>query len=281
MSGLHLGNLATGTGWGGNNGDYALILIGTLATFAVSWFSMTGWGYESFQERASNALHFSRIRDVIKWIHKERTDKALEFKAAMSYVFGSVWLRYIFGLPPGFADEKTPEEKKVWRLAERRYAMAMEYSSYIEAGFSYLIGAEMWVMIFFTWWTALYDNATAIGPGTTVAGWYIALIVLVCITLLFHKTAAILCFANWFPPRVAGYILEVLAIFTTLGVLICSAVLATTEAWGFLGTAIVAFLLMIALFFYFIWLLIHARIVVYLWHYVIDIEAHMNKTPRG
>jgi hypothetical protein len=278
MSGLHLGNLATGTGWGGNVGDYSLILIGTLATFAAAWFSMTGWGYEQFQNQASQGLRFHRIKEYILWLNKTKTNEAERWKANFDYVFGSFYLSYMFRVPSLTKPDKVTREQ--WKEAEYKYSRAMEVASYIEAGFSYFIGALLFVMVFMTWWTGLYDNASAIGPGTTVYGWVIALIVFDCLILLFHKTAAILCFANHAISRIIGYVLELIVIAFCLGSLVCSAVLATTEAWGFVGVAVVAFLLMVVIIFYFLWLLVHARIVLALWNWTQIVEEHMDSRRR-
>lgn len=269
-AGLHLGNLATGTGWGGNLGDYGLIFIGTVASCAIAWFSMTNWGFEQFQSKASNALHWSRIRTYIYWLKKTRTSQAERWKAELSYIFNSVWLGTLFRVRDKvFEKDVTSKDMKE---AEQRYAMAMEYSSYVQAAFAYTIGALFFLMSFFTWYTLLYDNASAIGPNNNLAGWVIAMIVLVCVTIVLHKTATILCFVNWFFPRVAGYILEFITIFIALFAAICAAVACTTEAWGFLGVAIPGFLLAALLAIYFIWLLVHARIVLALFATVEGID---------
>ena len=277
MSGLNFGNLATQNTWGGNVGDYAFIFIATLATYVVAWFTMHNYGFTFFQTQAGSLYRYAQVRALINWAKKQRTSEAKQYIYDLRYIFGSVWFTGVFRMSD-LTQDLAPEQKM---SAKRAYTQAMEWSSYVQAFFAYLIGAFFFVMVFFTWYTPLYDNAGAIGPGTDVAGWYIALIVLVALVLLFHKTATILTFTNWYPPRVVGYIVEFIAILLCLGVLICSAVLATTEAWGFIGTAVTSGLLIFILALYLIWVIIHGRAILFFYERMDRLSALKAESPSA
>lgn len=228
--------------WGGNIFDTAFSSALFMVCLQFAFWTFFDFGFTSYQALGNVTTKWRHYMVVWHWMYKTKNPKVEESEVN---TIGNYFKTYYLGNLVGMKKLSVYSDLKALKSEERenikrKFAVAWNAASWIQWAFTMVHRLCWTVMWFFILYAGIYGVPGALGPGTNTNGWYIAAIVFAMCVTFFHGVATTLVFSNWTIMHFIGILLEILCVLGSVGIVVCTSVLAFTNVSYFIVAAVFA-----------------------------------------